>query len=516
MQGALGKLKQRNQELEAENAALHAQVGSLQHEMAEMNRKLQHLIKQLYGRRGEQIDPRQLELLLTSMVAQEVPVIALPDLPLNTPRRCRRTARNPRLPEDLPTEDIVLDPDEVTADPQAYRCIGEDITQELDVVPPKYFRRRFIRRKYVSKVERDRPPIIAPLPPRLIPGGYAGVGLVTDVAVKKYLDHLPLYRQEQILKMRYGIEISRKTMCDWMGQIARWLKPIYNHIGMGLRRGEYLQIDETPIRYCQAENGGSGQGYLWVYHRPGGSVLYEWHTGRGADCLDTMLDDFGGTIQTDGYGAYDSFVKKRRKQIAEGVQKSDIVPAACWAHARRKFHEALAECPAQAAWVIRQIQHLYRIEADLREAGAGSALREAVRSAQSTMVLGRIEKALRRKLVAHRPTSQMGRAISYTLSLWQPLLVYATDGHIEIDNNPVENAIRPTAVGKKNYLFFGHPEAGERSAIIYTLLENCKREGINPQEYLYDVLSRRPTTPLDQLDQLTPAKWAEQHRRKVA
>jgi hypothetical protein len=165
---------------------------------------------------------------------------------------------------------------------------------------------------------------------------------------------------------------------------------------------------------------------------------------------------------------------------------------------------------------MRQIQLLYRIEGELRQAGAGPALREAVRCSQSQMVLRRIEKALRLKLAAHRPTSQMGRAILYTLPLWEQLLVYVRDGRIEIDNNLVENAIRPTAIGKKNYLFFGHPEAGERSAILYTLLENCRREGVNPQEYLQDVLARRLTTPLDQIAQLTPANWAAARRAKVA
>jgi len=517
MHRALAQTQQRNRELAAENAALRAQVERLQQELKLSDAKLQHVLKQLFGKKTEQLDSRQLELLLSGLVAQQPPP-APPAAGLSgkssLPRR--RGVRKLRIPENLPTEDIVIDPQEVLADPPAYLRIGEEITQELDVVPPKYFRRRFIRGKYVRRAARSRPPIIAALPPRLIAGGYAGIGLVTDIAVKKYFDHLPLYRQEQILKVRYGIEISRKTMCDWMEQVAWWLKPIYQHIGTDLRRDGYLQIDETPVRYCQAEGGGSGQGYLWVYHRPGAGVLYEWHTSRGAECLNEMLDDFGGTVQTDGYGAYESYVKKRRRQIAEGADKPPITPAACWAHARRKFHEALGESPGQAGWVMRQIQLLYRIEGELRQAGAGPALREAVRCSQSQMVLRRIEKALRLKLATHRPTSQMGRAILYTLPLWEQLLVYVRDGRIEIDNNLVENAIRPTAIGKKNYLFFGHPEAGERSAILYTLLENCRREGVNPQEYLQDVLARRLTTPLDQIAQLTPANWAAARRAKVA
>ena len=515
MQGALAKSKQRNRELEAQNEVLRARIDVLEADLAETSRKLQHVLTQFFGKRTEAIDPRQLELLLAGIDTSPPAELIVKEVTHGRLPR-RRTLRKPRIPENLPTEDIVIEPDEVTAAPDAYKYIGEEITQELDVVPPKYFRRRFIRRKYVSKVDRTLAPIIAPLPPRLIPGGYAGPGLITDIAVKKYVDHLPLYRQEQILKMRYGIEISRKTMCDWMNQVAWWLKPIYNYIGQQLREGDYLQVDETPIRYCRAEGGGSRQGYFWVYHRPGAGVLFEWHTGRGSECLDDMLDGFGGTMQTDGYGAYESYIKKRRKMIAEGVDKPAIVQAGCWAHVRRRFHEALTECPSQAGWIMRQIQHLYRIEAQLREMGAVPVVREAVRASQSMMVLRRIEKVLQLKLSAHRPTSQMGRAIGYALPLWKQLLVYVTNGQIEIDNNLVENAIRPTAIGKKNYLFVGHPDAGERSAIIYTLLENCKREGINPQEYLQDVLTRRLTTPLDQIAELTPANWAAVRKAKAA
>lgn len=517
MRRACSEHEVRIESLESENRALRTRVVSLQEELEQTNRKLQHVLKQLFGKRTETVDPRQLELMLRGMEAQG-PEAAVPALEARELVRARRSrsARKPRIPENLPTEDVIIDPEEVTAEPQAFKCIGEEITQELDVIPPRYIRRRLIRRKYVRRAERSAAPIIAPLPPRLIVGGFAGIGLVTDIALQKYMDHVPLYRQEQILRMRYGIELSRKTMCDWIGQVAWWLKPIYHHIGQELRRGHYLQIDETPIRYCRAEGGGSKQGYLWVYHRPGGAVLYEWHTSRAAECLDTMLADFGGTIQSDGYIGYQSYVKARRRQIAQGAAKSPLVPAACWAHARRMVHEALSESPGQAGWLIRQIQNLYRIEESLREQRAGPALREALRCSQSTMILRRIEKMLRVKLPAHRPTSPMGQAIEYILGLWEPLSVYAKDGHIEIDNNLVENAIRPTAIGKKNFLFFGAPDAGERSAILYTLLENCKREGINPREYLHDVLSRRPATPLEQIDQLTPANWAAARRAHAA
>lgn len=491
--------------MEAQLAALQEQNQMLSAENRLLRQKIDLLMKRLFGRKSEKLNKAQLELLLGELDALSPDDDN--DPPPSGPGGPRRRRKSKlRLPEDLPTEDIHLDPDEVKDSPQNYRRIGEEITEELDVIPARYLRRRTIRGKYVDKRDRDRPPIMAPLPERIIEGGYAGPGLLTDIILKKYADHLPLYRQEQILKRRYGIELSRKTMTDWVRVVADWLKPIYNHIQEGLQETGYLQVDETPVRYCQAEGGGSGSGYFWVYHPPGGDVLYEWHTGRGADCLDGMLAEFSGTIQCDGYSAYTSYTKTR----------DDIDLAGCWAHARRKFHEALEEAPKQAAWFLKQIGLLYEIEAGLREKKAGAQLRQAVRASQSRMIINRIGKALRIKLPGHLPRSQMGKAIPYALGHWEQLNRYLEDGRIEIDTNLVENAIRPTAVGKKNWLFIGHPQAGQRSAIIYTLLETCKRHGINPQEYLHDVLARLPSMKITQVAELTPAAWAARRKARAA
>ncbi len=485
--------------MNAEQAAL---IVALRDENQLLQRKVQFLIHRLFGRTTEKLDPNQLELLLG--VADSTPSDDDPPKPPSPSRPRAPRDHKPRLPADLPTEEIVIDPEAVKQNPTAYQCIGEEVTEELDVVPTRYFRRRLIRRKFKSKDNRDLPPLLAPLAPRLVEGGYASPGIITDILLKKYADHLPLYRQEQILRTRHGIDLSRQTMCDWVRIAADWLTPIYSHIRDDLRQGGYLQVDETPVRYCGEEGGGSSQGYLWVYHRPGGDVLFEWHTSRAAACLDDMLQDFRGTVQCDGYGAYSSYAKTHRQ----------IQLACCWAHARRKFFEARHECPTQANWLLCQIGHLYRIENELR--GKGPQLRQAVRSAQSGMILARIEKILRLKLNQHRPTSGIGNAIAYTLSLWPQLLRYRDDGRLEIDNNLVENAIRPTAIGKKNWLFIGHPEAGDRSAIIYTLLENCKRLGINPREYLHDVLSRLPAMTNWQTQSLTPRNWFAARKSQAA
>lgn len=503
MQAVIDELRKVNAEQAAQIAQILQHVQALSAENDLLRRKVHFLVNRLFGRKSEKLSPAQLELLLGNVgacAADDDP----PPPPPTSPRPRHGRERKPRIPADLPTEEIVIDPEAVKQDPAGYHCIGEEITEELDVVPTRYFRRRIIRRKFKSKVNRECVPLIAPLPPRVIEGGYASAGLLTDIVLKKYVDHLPLHRQEQILRTRHGIELSRKTMCDWVGVVAEWLKPVYNHIREGLLEGGYLQIDETPVRYCGKEGSGSSQGYLWVYNRPGAEVLFEWHTSRAARCLDGMLGKFQGTVQCDGYGAYSSYTKGR----------DDIQLAACWAHVRRKFHEAREECPVQAGWMLNQIGHLYRIERHLRARGA--KLRQAVRSTQSGMILARIERMLKLKLSRHRPTSAMGGAIAYTLSLWPQLLRFRDEGRLEIDNNLVENAIRPTALGKKNWMFIGDPQAGDRSAIIYTLLENCKRLGINPREYLHDILSRLPSMTNRQTSSLTPANWLAKRNKAQA
>ena len=506
----LQSLQTDHQTLRAEHATLQASHEKLRAENNMLRRQNGFLRKQLFGKKSEKLDRNQLELLLGVEEADSV-IESEEDDDEGPPagsrqRRRRRTERKVRIPEGTPSEEVIIDPDEVKADPEAYECIGEELSKELDVVPHPYFLRITRRRKYKSKTDRSRPPLLAPMPPRLIEGSLASPGLLVDITLKKYMDHLPLYRQERTLRSRYGIDLSRKTMCDWIGKVSDWLKPIYNQMSRDLRQSGYLQVDETPVRYLFGKGGGSRKGYLWVYHDPGGDVVYDWHQGRGAACLKGMLEGFSGTVQCDGYKAYTSYAKGRE----------EIELAGCWAHARRTFFESLEEAPGLARWMLHQIGLLYRIESELRSEGVGPPIREATRVSQSAMILGRIEKALRLKMSKHLPKSQMGKAIAYTLGQWDRLLKYRDDGRLEIDNNQVENAIRPTALGKKNYLFFGAPEAGQRSAIIYTILESCKRRGINQAEYLRDVLERLPSMTNQQTWELTPVNWLAARQNQAA
>jgi hypothetical protein len=331
--------------------------------------------------------------------------------------------------------------------------------------------------------------------------------LVAQILVAKYCDHLPLYRQESIYRTRHGVELSRQTMAQWVGVASDWLRLIYEAISTEVTSGGYVQVDETPIRYLAPGHGKTRLGYFWACHRPGTGVVFHWHTSRAAACLEKIIPvDFAGTIQCDGYSGYAAFQRERADKIRL---------AGCWAHLRRGFFEASAHTPKQAGLVLHLIQSLYRTEEKLRQSRAGPKLRAIAREVESRPIVQRLQRTLLhwRAKRSFLPQSVMGRAITYALNQWSSLLPYLGDGLLEIDNNLVENAIRPTAVGKKNWLFIGEADAGHRSALIYTIVASCRQHGLDPFEYLRDVLSRLPSSTTSDIPNLTPAAWAKERSR---
>ena len=240
---------------------------------------------------------------------------------------------------------------------------------------------------------------------------------------------------------------------------------------------------------------------MWVCASPQGDVVFHWETSRAASCLGNVLPvDFSGTVQCDGYAGYPAFARQHPKPIQL---------AGCWAHVRRKFYEAREQSSKVSGWFLRQIQLLYQVEAALREKKSGPALRAAVRAGASRPIVERLHLALIRHKTRHLPKSLLGQAIDYALAQWSTLTVFLGDGRVEIDNNRVENAIRPTAVGKKNWLFMGEAGAGQRGAILYTVVESCRRRGLDPSAYLKDVLTRLPAMTNHQIPEVLPAAWAK-------
>jgi len=298
--------------------------------------------------------------------------------------------------------------------------------------------------------------VVAPPPERVADHGLAAPGLRAQLLVGKSCDHLPFYRQEHMFWQRHGVFIARQQMGQWLAQCVRLLSGITDGLKVELRQRGYVQVDETPVRYQDPlREGRCGQGYLWTALTPGHGVVYEWHVSRAARCLESLLGpDFAGKLQSDGYAAYPAFAKG----------KDGLLLFGCWAHARRGFFEALAQAPQVAGWIVKQIGLLYRWEEECRQSRAGPGLRAAVRASHHRMVMKRLQRALIRLQPRYLPQSPLGQAISYALNQWPVLERILEHGEVELDNNLVENAIRPTALGKKNWLFFGSAEAGQRRA----------------------------------------------------
>lgn len=502
-----------------ERQQLLDQIAAQAAEIAQLKQTIDALVRRIFGARSEALDPAQLELLLGPDLAKKAPA-AVPADPgpaaeiLTHRKPARKQPRAPRIPEHLPvTEERILEPAEVLAEPAAWRRIGEETREQLHYQRGRFSRIRTVRPKYVRIGDLLTKPVVAPLPPSLQDRCTATPALIAEVLDNRFVCHLPYHRQAGMFA-RLGVNLHRKTLCDWALLASEWLAIIYREIQCEHWRCTYRQLDETPINYLEPGHGRTKTGYLWVSNIPGGSVLYHWRKGRDQGGITELLGDPGQVtgdtariIQCDGFSAYPAWAK----------DKAHITLMGCHAHVRRKFFEAKDQSPRLVAWILRQLAHLYQIESRLRETQASAVQREAMRASQSRPIHQRLKRLLDR-LAQRRtvlPKSLLGRAIAYTLNQWPNLQTYLRDGRVEIDNNLVENAIRPTKLGAKNWLFIGREDAGENSAILYTLVENCRRLGINPRDYLEDVLTRLPGMMANEAASLTPAKWLKARSGKA-
>lgn len=483
---------------------LLAEIARLKAENELLRQKLDLIIRQLFGKKSETLDPAQLELLPEIDAAKKA-LAAEPEDPgpaAEPPAKQKRGPRKPRDLSHLEVRETLLVRDEVLADPDNFREMTRVTTDRLDYQPAVIFINRLTRLVHIALDDPDAVPLKVPAPPSL--GLGATPRLVAYILAAKYCHHRPFYRSQVILGQRHGVDLPRNTFCHWADCVADWLEPLYKLIHAALLERDHLQADETPIRYLAPGRGKCAMGYLWVIHGPDqgtkGDILYQWHPSRKAACLNDLLGNYQGFLQTDAYVAYDSWAS----------DKQDITLFSCWAHARRKFHEAFVVGQPLAAGPLATIQQLYQIETTLRQARAGPAERLATRQARAAPLLEILnaELVVLRQNPAVLPKSLLGKAIAYTLGLWEKLRVYLREGVLEIDNNGIENGMRPIAIGKKNWLFIGGETTGQRSAIIYTLIECARRHGHNPEAYLADILERLPTmTNQDDLGALLPSRW---------
>jgi transposase len=501
------------QQLQARIAALESELKVRDAERAEraatvarLEARIAWLEHRLFGSgRSEKLDRNQLLLELEQLQQQFETEKKLQKISYE--REVAPAKQTPRALEDafakLPVDEVkVIEPAEVQAEPEKFEKISEERTFEVDVVPPKLFKREIVRPKYRRKDSPAQPPVVASAPARPVQG-HASAGLLSWIVVSKLCDHLPLFRQSKMFA-RWGARISRQSMNDWFRITAQWFEPIWKLMDHELLAGDYLQVDETPIR-CNdpdEQDGRCRQGYLWVKSRPGGNVVFHWRMGRQHAVVGEILKGFAGVLHADGYEAYPNYAAVTPR----------ITYAACWVHARRKFFEAQAESPKLVRLVLRLIAKLYRLEAEWDERGVTADARTQLRQsrfARSLKWLRQIAINLRSRCL---PRSGLGEAASYLINQWDALCAHLAHGRTKLDTNCVENAIRPSALGKKNWLFVGHPEAGQRMAVLYSIILSCIRHGKEPLAYMRDVLSRLPSlTNKDDLRPLLPSNWQQAH-----
>lgn len=508
-------LKEQNQLLHKQVEASNLKIGYLENQNKILESKVQALVNRLYGCRSEKVDPNQLKLFQQELLKESQQEVdadrtdpahsSVIDFEEPDKRRKKRNGRSP-LPKKLPRERVLHEPaSEELICPccgKERQRIGEEVTEELEYIPARLYVKEHVRGKYACR-DCQEGVVIGDLPARPIEKGRPGAGLLAHVAVSKYADHLPLYRQEKIFR-REGIDISRSTLCDWVGWTADLLEPIVTELKKSLLEKPLIQSDDTPVRVQdRTHKGKCHTGRLWSYGVPYEEVVFDFTMNRSRAGPTGFLSDFDGYLQADGYSGYN-----------EVLRNNELKHIGCMAHVRRKFHAALCEAPKPAGIVITSIQQLYRIERELRISKATPMQRVKVRKEKAESILKELEIFFQELKEIVLPQSELGKAVSYALNQWPSIKRYTEVGEAEIDNNSCENSIRGIAVGRKNWLFCGSESGGKRAAILYSLIESCKRLGVEPFAYLKDVIDRVSIHPMSRIREITPKGWKEARRKE--
>lgn len=399
------------------------------------------------------------------------------------------------LPAHLPVEEIEIHPQGDLTD---MVCIGKEVTEELECEPARFFIRRYIRYKYAAKNGKDFEGIkTGELPERVIDKGIPGAGLLSMMLTDKYQDHLPLYRQKQRFA-RQNIPIASSTIEGWVKQALERLEPLYRQLRFDIKAKGYLQVDETSIKVLESDKKGAAHmGWYWVYHSPlDGMVVMDYQPTRGAIATKDMLAHFRGYLQSDGYGVYEKI----------GLRK-EVTPVACWAHARREFERALENDKNRGTKALSLIQQLYAIERKAKEEKLTTEQIKQLRLDESLPVLNELGKWIFAEVKNTLPKSQIGKAMRYAMQRWDKLSVYLQDGSLHIDNNAIENAIRPIALGRKNYLFAGSHDAATRAGMLYSFFAICKKHDVNPFQWLKHALENIMTINHKNIRDLYPQNF---------
>lgn len=467
--------------------------------------RLQAIIRKLqraqFGRRSERFDPGQLALALDDLdadighIRESLPVVAKPS--------ADRPAQRKPLPDHLPCVDVLLDIEGTVCAGcgGSLHSIGESVSEMLDWVPAQLRIVRITRPKYACRTCETVMQHEAP--ERVIAGGLATPALLAQVLVSKYCDHTPLYRQSQIFA-RHGVDLARSTLAGWVGGACWWLEALHDRLAKNVLASDHLFADDTPVPVLDPGRGRTKTGRLWVYAREQRgwagpeppAAIYLFAPDRKAERPAGHLASYKGVLHVDGYTGFETL-----------TTAGNIRLAACWAHTRRKFYDVFQSTGSPIAEdALRRIRDIYVVEADIR--GRSPPFRLAERRQRTKPLVDNLRLWLDRQLPLIPGRGNLAEAIRYALSRWEGLTRFLSDGKVELDTNPVERAIRPVSLGRKNHLFAGSDRGGDRWAIVCSLVETCKLNRVEPYAYLADVLQRMVGGhPVNRLDELLPWSW---------
>jgi transposase len=420
-----------------------------------------------------------------------------------------------KLPDHLPVRRIPVEPDEDTT---GMIKIGEEITRKVDYMPGTLEIIEYVRPKYArpeADQTEDKPAIIiAEVPDQVIPKGIPGAGLLTQIVIAKYIDHLPFHRQIAMFKRDHGWAIHKSTINDWFAAVCTLLEPLYAVLMAQVLDTDYLQGDESRLTVLEIGKEKTKNkshrfppkkrkvhlGYMWVFRNPVvGGVFFAYRPGRGANVLHETLGEFKGKLQSDGYSAYTAYLK----------QHADVELVSCLAHIRRKFFDAQKNHRKLAELALRAIQYLYRIERICRDYDCTPDQRLKLRQRYAQPAYEGLLEWVNHQQKNNLSKGDIGKALGYAKNHLPRLRHYLEDGRVEIDNNQIENKIRPLALGRKNYMFAGSNKGAQRAAMMYSFFATCKDNDVNPRDWLKDVLLRIGNHKVNRLEELLPGRWVK-------
>jgi len=481
---------------------MQQRLNELQKENLYLKEELANLKRLIFGKKPERFiaeEPPFPPHTLFTQVDQNANEQALENLTetISYTRQIPVTKKGGRkaLPAHLHREVIVIEPEQKCED---WNYIGKEVTEELEYKPGVMYVNRYERNKYVDP--QTEAIHIAAMPGRVVDKCMAGPAFMSHVLIEKYLDHNPLHRQLSQYKRTHQVDIPKSTFGDWTCQYVNALLPLYDAHLKEVLCSFYLQTDESPLKVQDHEKEGKcHRGYMWVSRDPQKNlILFTYQKGRSAQCLYDHIGKYEGKLQVDGYEVYNYY-----------DNDPQVILFGCWAHARRYFEQALQNDKTRSEFVLKKIQELYKIERYCKENEFTIDQRQKWRQEHSIPVLHEIKQYLDREVNSILPDLAIGKAFGYTLTRWEKLIRYTHHGEVEIDNNLVENSIRPLALGRKNYLFAGSHESAQRSAVMYSLLGTCKIQGINPIDWLTDIFQRIKEHPINRISELLPQNWAK-------